>query len=151
MSHLLNCSAHLKSTADLKPDAWELMRLKGRLTLISNTCKNWGLQLRLASFIPAELIAMARLCLCQRHISWDRRLRGSVSRDSLLAVSSEGFSHWTPLPEAASPLLFLPFSDQLSQSYKSSSFLFEIKCSRSAQIWRLAATAGLLRSVTDDL
>lgn len=70
--------------------------------------KNGGLQLRSASFIPAELIAVAPLCLCQRHISWDRRWGASVFLYSLLAVNSEGFSCWTSLPEATSPLFSLP-------------------------------------------
>lgn len=36
MTNLLNCSAHLKSTADLKPDAEDCLSLKSGLTLISD-------------------------------------------------------------------------------------------------------------------
>lgn len=115
-SHLLNCSAHLKSTADVKPDAWEWMPVTWRLTLISNACEKPGLQLRLASLIPAELVAMAGVCLCP---CWDRRLWGSFY--SSVAVSSARFR--TSLTEGASPLLRLPSANQLYRLQTSSSLI----------------------------
>lgn len=100
MSHLLSCSAHLKSTADVKPDAWQWMHLKPRLTLISDACENGGPSTALGIFHPCGTHRRGSAQL----VSAETGVWEAASLDSSLAVSSEGFSRWSSLPEAASPL-----------------------------------------------
>lgn len=74
MSHLLSCSAHLKSAADVKArclavDASEAEADPHRRCMR----KTGGLQLRLASFIPAELSGVARLSSYQLRQAIERR------------------------------------------------------------------------------
>lgn len=63
MSNLLNCSAHLKSTADLKPDAWDWLSLKSGLPLISDAMwkmrPSTTLGISLRSSAPSQMSSLS--------------------------------------------------------------------------------------------
>lgn len=145
MSHLLSCSAHLKSAADVKARCLAVDASEAEANPHQRCMRKRG---------PSTALGIFHACGTHRRgsaqlVSAETGVWEAAPLCSSLAVSSEGFSHWSSLPEAAPPLLSLPSSDQLSQSYKSSSFLLVIKCSRLDIT--LAAAVGLLPSLTDEL